>query len=78
MTFDLVIYSIVVFLSIILFTVMTWILFNRYIKLSEQKELNKLRLEELDIDIKSLLVLKIWFSLLLLLVIVFEYIKSLP
>lgn len=78
MTFDVVIYSIVVFLSIILFTVVIWILFNRYIKLSEQKESNKLRLKELDIDIKSLLVLEIEFSFFLLLGIVSEYIKSLP
>lgn len=78
MTFDVVIYSILVFLSIVVFTVVTWILFDMYTKLSKRRESNKLRLEELGVDIKSLLVLEIGFSFVLLFVIVSEYIKSLP
>lgn len=78
MTSDVVVYSIAVFLSIILFAVVIWLLLNRYIKLSKQKESNKLRLKELDIDIKSLLVMEIVYSFYLLFVIVSEYIKSFP
>ena len=78
MTFDVVICSIIIFLGIILFAVIIWKLFNKYVKLSERKERNKLRLKELDVGIKSLLVLEIGFSFDLLFVIVSEYIKSLP
>ena len=76
MTFDIVIYATLVFIVIVGFTIAAWKLFNMYAKLSKHDDSDKYKIEELDIDIKSLLMMVIGYAFILLFVIICEYIKS--